>query len=215
MAKPQATALIEPAGPRAHGSRPYSINVTIKLASDAQDEHSSAAAAARKSLERFEPAPGAPDRRSFADVTAASRGGKPGSAAVTVVAVEGSLMWPERPDDGAVEWLRASLHDAGYRVVVHETRECDQPACSRGAVVDWSAAAAVPATWFSNRICGRHDFRSCASCQTLYTLTSVNTDGHGPSVHCAVCGLVMVEWVGSKIWSAELVSRGDLPAPPA
>jgi hypothetical protein len=39
-------------------------------------------------------------------------------------------------------------------------------------------------------------------------MTSTNSDGQAPSVHCTVCGAIMVEWGSSKLWVLELMTRG-------
>jgi len=40
-----------------------------------------------------------------------------------------------------------------------------------------------------------------------YLMSSSNAGGPAPSLKCTVCDAVMVEWGGTKLWFAELVSR--------
>src|SRR5437868_6594286 len=49
----------------------------------------------------------------------------------------------------------------------------------------------------------------CAMGGSLYRMSSTNSVGQAPSVHCGVCGGVLIEWGSSKVWSAELVHRAD------
>jgi hypothetical protein len=209
--RPTATATIEPIGPRTSVPRDHAINVTVKVrAPDSKHaDRDLVAGLARKSLAGFPPSPGGLDRRRFGDVTVASRAGKNGIPSSVVVAVEGSVIWPGRPANDSVETMRAALADAGYQVAVREKRECAEPTCTTDVMVDWGRPSAVPTSWYSNEICGRHNYRACSRCKSVYTLTSENSPVQAPSVHCAVCGLVMIEWGGSKTWSAELVTRGD------
>ena len=38
-------------------------------------------------------------------------------------------------------------------------------------------------------------------------MTSANAGGQAPSIHCEVCKAILVEWGGTKVWTAELVTR--------
>jgi hypothetical protein len=40
-------------------------------------------------------------------------------------------------------------------------------------------------------------------------MSSANASGQAPSIHCEVCGMILVEWGGTKVWTVELVTRGD------
>jgi hypothetical protein len=212
ISRPTATATIDPMGHRGAGERDHSIKVLIGLnASDPRyADKGQAAATARRSLDAYSPRDGERDRRTFREVTH-SRKGKAGTFTTVVVAVEGSAVWTGRPADETVEILRASLVAEGYRVTLRERRECVEPACSTDAMVDWGQTNLVPSGWFSNEICGGHNYRRCAKCHSIFVLTATNAAGQAPSVHCEVCGLVLVEWGSSKIWDAVLVTRGDLP----
>jgi hypothetical protein len=209
--KPTATATIEPMGHRATVPRNHLINITLKLtpidAKHADKEY--VASVARRSLEGFPPANGQPDRRRFGDVSVSGKVGKSGGVSNVVVCVEGSVVWPGRPGDDPVERLRAVLLAEGYRVAVREKRECAESECTTEAMVEWNRPSDLPSGWYSNLICGKHNYRTCSKCKSIYVLTSTSSAGQAPSVHCGVCGEVMIEWGSSKMWNAELITRGE------
>jgi len=126
------------------------------------------------------------------------------------VGVEGSAPWSGRPGDDSVESLRDALLGEGYRVTVRERRGCAEPECKAGAIVDWFESSEVPVGWHSNLICGGHNYRTCPKCKSVYALSSTNSVGAAPSVHCEVCGRIIIEWGSSKIWSAQLVTRAGI-----
>lgn len=216
--KQTATVTIEPLGPRSTrsgGLRDHSIKVAIGLGGTEGEgkvpDTSRASRAARASLASFPPARGEPDGRKYVDVSTARKASRTGPVISVVVGVEGSLIWPSRPEGDSVEDARAALAGEGYRVVVREKRECAEPDCKMGAVVDWNHATAIPAGWYSERVCGRHNYRSCPKCKSVFVFTSSNFVGQAPSVHCEVCGGILVEWGSSKLWIAELMTRGEPP----
>jgi hypothetical protein len=211
--KPTATALIEPIGSRTAAPRPHSINLTLTLSAiDAPHaDKGLVAAVARRALALFPAAEGEVDRRRFGDLTVAGRVAKTGIATIIVIGVEGSLVWPGRPDEAAVDELHALLAAEGYRVTVREKRECVEDGCTSEASVDWHRRVEQPAGWYSAQICGKHNYRLCAVCHSLYVLDSSRSSGQAPSVHCEVCGEILVEWGSSKLWSAELITRGQAP----
>jgi hypothetical protein len=104
--------------------------------------------------------------------------------------------------------LRDALTRDGYKVAVRERRECSERACKADATMEWERSADVPPGWHDSRICGRHNYRTCAGCETVYRMTSTSFVGQAPSVHCAVCGRVLVEWGSSKLWQVEPVPPG-------
>jgi hypothetical protein len=208
-AKPTATATIEPMGPRTKVPRDHSIKVVVKLsARDAKyADKGYAAGVARMALRGFPPVQGAADRRGFGDLSEPATRTRSGAPSSVVVAVEGSVVWSGRPEDDSIEGLRAALLGEGYRVDLRERRECSEPECSTFAMVAWNRPSDVPSHWYSSTVCGKHDYRACAKCKSVYVMTSTNAAGQAPSLHCEVCGDIMVGWGRSKIWSAELVTR--------
>jgi hypothetical protein len=136
-----------------------------------------------------------------------AKSGRGGAVTSVVIGVEGSVVQPGRPDDDSVADLQAILLAAGYRVAVREKRVCSEPACKIEALIDWNQATAPPG-WHDAHVCGRHNYRTCASCKSVFTLTSSNFVGQAPSLHCEVCGHILIEWGRSKLWIAELVTSG-------
>jgi hypothetical protein len=206
-AKPTATLNIEPVGGRSASPRAHAIKLTLTL-STSQARYADkdvVAGLAREVLAGFPPVAGQPDQRRFGEIT--SRARKAGAAG-SVVGIEGSAVCSGRPGEDEVASLRDVLQRAGYKVTVHERRECAEPSCKTDAVVDWNQTTEVPRGWHSNSVCGGHNYRTCARCKSTYALSSTNSVGPGPSVHCVVCGLVIIEWGSSKLWSAQLLTRG-------
>lgn len=195
-ARPTATATIEPvaaptAAPRAHAVRlvlPLS-SFTPRLAD--RREVLGAAEAALRVLDEH----GAPR---YFDVMAREK----------LVAIEAALAMADAPSAGAVERMRQALAEAGYRVTVRALRECADAGCTTTATDDTVRPDAVPSGWYSATVCGKHGYRSCGGCGSLYVMTSTNSSGPAAAVHCAVCASVLVEWGASKSWTAELVARG-------
>jgi len=210
VSKPIATATIEPMGSRTTQPRSHLIKLVLSFSPLAPRfaEKGHVAGVARKALAGFSPASGEPDRRAFGDVSVASRG-KAGVIGSVVVGVEGTAIWRERPDDAAVEQLQTALVEEGYRVVVRAKRECAEGGCLSAAMVEWDRPSTVPSGWYSGLICGGHNYRTCAACKSVFVFTSVNSPGQAPSVACEVCGAVLVEWGGSKLWDVELITRGE------
>ena len=211
--KPTATVLIEPIGSRTATPRPHAIHLSLTLsaidATHADKGH--VADVARRALASFAPPPGELDRRRFGDLTIAGRVAKTGVASLIVVGVEGALVWPDRPDAAAIDDMHALLVAAAYRVAVREKRECSEDGCTSEAAVDWHRGVEQPTGWYSAQICGKHNYRECGVCSSLYILDSTRANGQAPSVHCEVCGEILVEWGASKLWSAQLVTRGQVP----
>jgi hypothetical protein len=161
---------------------------------------------AQQAMAGFAPAEGGADRRVFHELSSSRR--RQGTLEVIVVGVEASVLWPERPPEAAIQRLVEVVAGEGYRRLLRERRACAQPSCSSEAMVEWNSKEGVPTTWFDGRTCGKHNFRQCQRCQSVYLLNGYAAAGQAPAIHCEVCGTVMVEWGGSKRWEAELVSRG-------
>jgi hypothetical protein len=183
--KPTVTATITPMRRRASALRDHLIELVVKH-NAGETKHAELAGVLREALGAFKSALSGP-----------ARGGS-----------DASVVWPDRPPDDLVEQLRRVLVDAGYRPVVRENAE---PACSTGVMVDWNHLSQVPPGWFNNEICGAHHYRQCASCGSIYRMSSTNSVEPAPSMRCQVCGVMMVEWGSSKIWQAELVTAGSAP----
>jgi hypothetical protein len=217
--KPMATATIEALGPRTGGARRHEITVAIRL-SGVDSKHADEgqlAGLARRSLAGFGLADVAPEARPVAKMTLPSTiATKTGAPPRMVVGVQCSAIWPDRPDDELVDAARAVLAAAGYRVKVTEKRDCAEPSCTSEVVADWYQPSKVPLGWYSSLICGKHNYRECGKCRSLYVMTNSSAEGQTPSVQCEVCGETLVAWGGSKTWNAQLVTRGDAaPQAPA
>jgi hypothetical protein len=38
-------------------------------------------------------------------------------------------------------------------------------------------------------------------------MSSTNSSEKAPSLHCELCGAILVEWGSTKVWQAELISK--------
>ena len=205
-ARPIAHLTVEPQGKRAKASRDHLVKLILTF-SPIEPRFADKlylAEVARRGIEGFPPPDGGPERRRLVDLLHAGKGGP------VVIGVEASVLWPGRPEDERVAGLRSALAADGYNLQVREVRECTQSECLAEASVEWDRPSQVPAGWYSSTVCGRHDYRSCSACQSIYLMTSTSAMGQAPSVTCEVCGLVIVGWGGSKIWNAELVTKGSV-----
>lgn len=204
-ARPSATATIEPVGRRTKDPRDHAITVVINPSAGHADR-GHLADIVRSSFEGFAPTGGEPDRRKFGDASSPGSTSKAGDAAL---GVQGSVVIPGKPSADSVERMRNALFDKGFRVTIRERRECRNSGCANDAMVPWNRASDVPPGWHSNHICGKHNYRTCTGCASVYLLTSTNFVGQAPSVPCQVCGGVIVAWGGSKMWNAKLVKSGE------
>jgi hypothetical protein len=212
--KPIAAATVELRGSRTTAPRDHLVKVLIELraADGKQADELHLMSVAHKALAGFAPAGDEPDRRRFEEISARTIPSKTVPAKPVkpgVIAVEASVTWPGRPGDGAIQELRAALAAEGYRVTVRETRECSEHDCASDAMVEWNRPLQVPAGWYSSLVCGKHDYKTCGRCKSIYLMTSTNAAGQAPSLRCEVCGLLIIEWGSTKLWSAQLVTRGD------
>jgi hypothetical protein len=197
MDKPTASASIEPLGPRAHSPRGHAVRLHLEL-KDLEPRFADRVTVvdvARRALAEL-----CDDRAAFVDVL----GGK-----ARIIGVEGSIVCADKPNADSLARLQDTLSGAGYLVKTREVRECSEETCASTAVMDPNRAESAPATWFGAHICGKHGYRACLSCTSIYVMTSANAAGQAPSVHCEVCGAILVEWGGTKLWSVELVTRGE------
>jgi hypothetical protein len=212
LAKPTATVTIEPTARRGTSHREHAVKVLLRLSGSqaTYSDKTHVATVARRSLAAFAPSDGHADRRKVAEVAVTGKAGRAGGLVSTVVGVEALAFSAGRPDADAIDAVRDLLVAEGYRVSVRERRDCSEPDCRTDAMVDWNQSLEQPPGWHTNLICGGHNYRTCSKCKSLYVLTSTNSVGPAPSVHCEVCGLIIIEWGSSKIWNATRVERvGD------
>lgn len=209
VTRPIATVTIEPIGARSDQPREHSISVMLKLGAsgDKAADHAHVTSVARRALGAYAPPEGEADPRRLRDV-AVSRHAKAGVGTSVVVGVEASAVSQGRPSDQIIENMHDQLDELGYRISVREKRECAEPGCKVELFLDWNQLAEIPPGWHSNHICGAHNYRRCTKCKSLFMLNSVNAAGQAPSVHCEVCGQVLIEWGSSKVWTATLISKG-------
>jgi hypothetical protein len=207
-ARPIAAATIELKGRKTKVPRDHLIKVTLELRSpDGKHvDEPEAMNLARKALVGFAPLDGEPDLRRFEPIQTSVR--KP-DAVRTTIGVEASVLWAGRPGDTSIQSLRAALAGDGYKVTVRETRECSESDCGSDAMVEWNRPLQVPAGWYSSLVCGKHDYKTCGRCKSVYLMTSSSAAGQAPSLRCEVCGSMIIEWGSTKLWSAQLVTRGD------
>jgi hypothetical protein len=130
-------------------------------------------------------------------------------AGVSAVGLAAHVVYAAKPP--SIDPLRQVLRAAGYEVGARELRECREAGCTTNTVVDLARAAEVPAGWFGAEVCGRHGYKLCPACSSTYAMSCSNANGSAPSVHCEVCGGILVEWGGTKLWTAELVKRAAWP----
>lgn len=200
--KPAASATVEPIGPRAREPRQYAVRVVLRFTgiepkfadrSWVLGMAQSGFAAVAHSVAHEAP--------TFGDFLGSTR---------NVIGVEGVMVCADKPTDVFLAQLREVLVAAGYGVVVRELRECSESGCTATALVD-CARSAPPAGWHAAQICGRHGYKPCAHCGSTYVMSCSNATRAAPSVHCEVCGEILVEWGGTKLWTAELVARAEWP----
>ena len=201
--KPAASAAIEPIGPRVHGSRRHAVRLVLRF-NDRDPKFAdrrwvagtaeSALAALSDSADH--------ERPSFGEVLSKGR---------NVLGLEAVAVCPAKPVAVSIDRLRHVLSVAGYTVEAHEARECSEADCTTTVLVDCTRALDVPSGWFAAEVCGRHGYKRCVACGSTYAMSCSNAIGAAPSVHCEVCGGVLVEWGGTKLWLADLVRRADWP----
>ena len=197
--RPTASATIEPVGARAPGPRAHAVRLQLPL------RPFDARLANRRALlvvgEAALGALGGADGARYFDIVVREK----------LVAVEAVLMTDDTPPAEALAAMRQTLADAGYHAALRVVRECADDGCTTTATTDPSRVEAVPSGWHSAEICGKHGYRACPGCDSLYVMTSDNASGQPTAVHCEVCGTVLVEWGATKAWQAELVRRGRTP----
>jgi hypothetical protein len=201
-AKPTASATVESIGPPAGGARRCAVRLVLRF-NDADPkftDRSWMSELARSALVALSAT--VHEAPTFADAL-----GKAGGSAL---GLEVHVVYAAKPP--SLDPLRQVLLAAGYEVDAREVRECGEAGCATNTVVDSARAAEVPAGWFGTEVCGRHGYKLCPACSSTYAMSSSNANNSAPSVHCEVCGGILVEWGGTKLWTAELVKRAAWPA---
>jgi hypothetical protein len=185
----RAIITIEPRGPQTTGRRQYLMRCMLDIEGAA--EKIPALEIAKVALSPYAAA-GA--LCSFDEVAATKK----------ATAIEAIAIVEQAPDEPSVQRLRSSLSSAGFTVIIKELRECSQ--CLSSVMVPWNQPETPPPGWHLGTICGKHQYKSCPSCNSVYIMRSTNSSGPAPSLHCTVCNEILVEWGGTKLWDAELVS---------
>jgi hypothetical protein len=185
----RAIVTIEPRGPKSTERRQFLIRFTLEL--DGVADKAAVLALAHAALEPLGATAGA--ECAFGELAIKTK----------TTSIEARVSVTEAPSEAAIGDLRSSLSAAGYTVTITDSRECDE--CLASVMVPWGQVA-PPTGWHSSAICGKHQYRSCPGCASVYVMSSTNANGPAPSLRCTVCDEIMVEWGGTKVWFAELVS---------
>lgn len=194
MSTRRAIVTIEPRGPKSTAKRQYQVRFTLEVDGLPAAEKPIAMDIAKLAMQPLSETEGSESH--FGELAIKTKS----------TAIEARVAVAEPPSESAIQHLRATLSAAGFAVGITEARECDE--CLAMVMVPWNQAGAPPPGWHSNAICGKHDYKRCASCGSVYLMSSSNAGGPAPSLKCTVCDAVMIEWGGTKLWFAELVSRG-------
>jgi hypothetical protein len=194
--RPTASATIEPVGQRTSAPRAHTVRLYLPLSNfEEQLADRRAVLGFAEAALRALDASGAP---SYFDVLSREK----------LVAIDVASSLADAPGAGAMERMRQALADAGYRVSMRAVRECADDGCTTTMLADPARLEAVPSGWHSATVCGKHGYRCCSGCGSLYVMMSAPANGPAAALHCEVCAAVLVEWGASKSWSAELVTRG-------
>lgn len=188
----RALVTIEPRGPKTTANRQYLVRFTLEL--DAASEKSAVLALAHEAMA---PLAALGAECAFGELAIKTK----------TTSIEARAAMAATPSEDVMQTLRATLSAAGYTVGITEMRECDE--CLGSVMVPWSQTATAPPGWHAAAICGKHQYKSCSGCGSVYVMSSSNASGPAPSLHCEVCNTIMVEWGGTKLWFAELVTKAD------
>lgn len=205
--KPMADVLVSPSGRRDKLPRDHTVSVQIAFnrTEPKYGEFDWVDSAARAALALCA---AAGVEATVREVRVAARPGKDGKPTTVATGIEAAVVSAGCPSNETIAAVRSSLIEAGYRVLVREHRLCHEVGCMSDAEVEWGRRDAAPQSWYSSLLCGKHNYRACSTCNTVFRLRSSNATGPAPSLHCSVCGVVMVEWGGSKVWDAEVLTLG-------
>lgn len=190
----RALVTIEPRGPKTSAQRQYLVRFTLEL--DGAAEKAAVLAFANAAMA---PLAALGAECAFGELAIKTK----------TTSIEARAALSSTPSEEVVLALRAALSSAGYTVGITELRECDE--CLASVMVPWSQTATPPPGWHAISICGKHQYKSCGGCGSVYVMSSTNASGPAPSLHCEVCNAIMVEWGGTKLWFAELVTRRAVP----
>ena len=186
----RALVTIEPRGPKTTAERQYQVRFTLEL--DAAAEKIAVMAVANAAMA---PLAALGAECAFGELAIKTK----------TTSIEARAALPSAPSEALISELRTALSSAGYTVVISELRECDE--CLASVMVPWTQTPTPPPGWHAVAICGKHQYKSCGECGSVYVMSSSNSSGPAPSLHCEVCNTIMVEWGGTKLWFAELVTR--------
>jgi hypothetical protein len=204
--RPSAILRVSPTGPSDRVPRDYLIALELGL-KDGTDARSQAHALASGLLTAVTSRSTAADGPRVRNLETQSRPDKEGPLVNRVVGVEAAAVCGGWPGNAAIAAICAGAAEQGYLVATEQRRACAEPGCTAEAGVDNSRRDAIPQGWYTAQICGRHSYRACTSCRSVFRLVGTASSGPAPSLHCVVCGEVLVEWGGSKQWEAELVEK--------
>ncbi|MCU1281445.1 MAG: hypothetical protein JWM53_4991 [bacterium] len=186
----RATVTIEPRGPKTTAQRQYQVRFTLDV--DTAAEKPLVLEIAKAALAPLAATEGSESH--FGELAIKTK----------ATAIEARVAIAGPPAESAMQHLRTALGTAGFNVTITEQRECDE--CMASVMVPWNQASPPPG-WHTLSICGKHQYKSCVACNSVYLMSSTNAGGPAPSLKCTVCDAVMIEWGGTKLWFAELVSR--------
>ncbi|HWE31757.1 MAG TPA: hypothetical protein VHB97_27340 [Polyangia bacterium] len=186
----RALVTIEPRGPKTTADRQYLVRFTLEL--DAAVEKTAVLTLANAAMA---PLAALGAECAFGELAIKTK----------TTSIEARAALAAAPTDELIQTLRATLSAAGYTVGITAMRECNE--CLASVMVPWNQADTPPPGWHAVDICGKHQYKSCGACGSIYVMSSTNASGPAPSLHCEVCNTIMVEWGGTKVWFAELVSR--------
>ncbi len=207
--RPTALLRVGPIGSLERSPRDYliALEITLGRGESVEEELTRIGALAASSLRGVSPKGTASDGPVVRNLRSASFRGKDGAMHSSIWAVEAEVLCAGWPADDAIAAIRNELSAAGYLVTTEERRACAEVGCNEDAPVKSSRRDVRPQGWFNESVCGRHNFRACTSCHTVFRLVSESANGPAPSLHCSHCGVVMIEWGGTKVWEAQLVTK--------
>jgi hypothetical protein len=201
-----ASLRVEPTGPASRNPRDYLVTLELRPSVPTAESVASAQALAAGVLSGL-----SSDAAATAQPTVHELRGRPArdpAAPTQVSGAEGAVVCADWPARAMTTRIVLQLIENGYVVSSAARRACAEPGCTAEVALPWSHRDERPRDWYTERICGRHNYRACVGCGSVFRLVSSNATGPAPSVPCPICQVLLVEWGGTKHWEAELVSRG-------